>query len=158
MGVVVEREVAVAEQSVVELGDLVAAQQRPNTSHDLLEAERLGDVVVAADREAGDLVLDRVAGRQEQHRHVPPLGAQPAGDLEAVDVGHHHVEHEEVGLPVARERERLLAAGGRAYVEAHELQTGGEQVGDVVLVVDHEHPGLGFSCASVHDHQGTVRA
>ena len=85
------------------------------------------------------------------------LAAQPARDLEPVDVGHHHVEHEQVGLPVAGQGESLLAATGRAHVEAHELQAGREQVGDVVLVVDHEHAGLGVSCTSVHDHQGTVR-
>ena len=43
-----------------------AAQDRLDAGDDLVEAERLGDVVVAADREAGDLVLGVVLGGEEQ--------------------------------------------------------------------------------------------
>ena len=37
---------------------------------DLLQAERLGDVVVAAGREPGDAVLDGVAGGEEEDGYV----------------------------------------------------------------------------------------
>ncbi len=64
--------------------------------HDLLQAERLGHVVVAAGGQPGDPVLDGVLRGQEQHRHVRGVRAQPAQHLQAVDVGQHHVEHHHV--------------------------------------------------------------
>ena len=148
--VLVESEIGVPEQPVVDVGDLVATQERAHSSDDLLETERLGDVVVAADGQPGHLVLHGVAGGEEEHRHVAPIGAQATGHLESVDVGHHHVEDEQVGLPVAREGQRLLPTPGRAYVESDELQSSGQQVGDVGLVVDNENSGLRLSSASVH--------
>jgi hypothetical protein len=49
-----------------------AAQDRLDARDDLVEAERLGDVVVAADGEAGDLVLGVVLrGEEEDGRGVP---------------------------------------------------------------------------------------
>src|SRR3712207_7669600 len=45
-----------------------AAQDRLDASDDLVEAERLRDVVVAADGEAGDLVLGVVFRGEEQDR------------------------------------------------------------------------------------------
>ncbi len=48
-------------------GWLGAAQDRSQPQHQLLQAERLGHVVVAARGEAGDPVVDAVPGGQEQH-------------------------------------------------------------------------------------------
>jgi len=142
--VLVEDDVVVAQQAVVDRhGRRLPPQQRAHPSDDLLEAERLGDVVVAAEGQPGHLVLDRVARGEEQHGRLAAVGAEAPGDLEAVDVGHHHVEHEQVGPPLAHGGERLEAGAGRPYVEADEPQTGREQVGDVRLVVDDEHAGLG---------------
>ena len=76
---------------------LRAAEQRTDAQRQLLERERLGHVVVAAADEAGDAVILGVAGGQEDHRDEVAVCAQPAADLEAVDVGQHHVEHDEVG-------------------------------------------------------------
>ena len=81
-----------------------APQQRAQPGDDLLEAERLGDVVVAAGGQPGDAVLDGVPGGEEQHRHVRVVAAQPAQHLEAVEVGQHHVEHDGVGPNSRAER------------------------------------------------------
>ena len=78
-----------------------AAQHGADAGDELVEAERLRDVVVAAEREAADLVLDGVAGGQEEHRRaVAACAEQALLDLEAVEVGEHHVEHDEVGAEV----------------------------------------------------------
>ena len=47
-----------------------SAQEHADAGHQLLQAERLGDVVVAAEREPTDLVLDGVARGEEQDGHV----------------------------------------------------------------------------------------
>src|SRR5437763_1191560 len=43
--------------------------------------------------QAGDAVLDVVAGREDADRDVDALVAQAAHDADAVEVGHRHVEH-----------------------------------------------------------------
>ena len=75
-----------------------AAQDRADARDELLEAERLGDVVVAAHRQAAHLVLGRVAGGEEDDRHLARARRSGAGDLEALHVGEHHVEDQQVGL------------------------------------------------------------
>ena len=71
-------------------------QQGPGPGDDLGQGEGLGDVIVAADGQSRDLVLQGVAGRQEEHRCPDPVGAQPPGDLEPVEVGEHDIEHDQV--------------------------------------------------------------
>ena len=71
----------------------IRARSRATTSS---RRERLGDVVVATGGQAGDPVLDRVAGGQEEHRYVGLVAAQPPEHLHAVEVGQHHVEHDRV--------------------------------------------------------------
>ena len=87
------------------------AQQRLDARLQLAHAERLGEVVVAADLQSDDLVELGVAGRQEQHRNAR-LRAQAAADLVAVDAGQHDVEHHQIeGLGLGK-RERLVAVDG----------------------------------------------
>ena len=71
------------------------AQQGADPCDELLDAERLGDVVVASEREPAHLVLDGVARREEQDRHLHAIGGEPFGDREPVHVGEHHVEHDQ---------------------------------------------------------------
>ena len=59
-------------------GALGATQHRADARHHLLEAEGLGHVVVAADREPHDLVLVGVLGGEEDHGHAP-VGGPAAG-------------------------------------------------------------------------------
>ena len=115
-----------------------AAQHRAHAGDELLEAERLGDVVVAADREALDLLLGGVARGQEHDRHVVPVGAQPLHDREAVAVGEHDVEHDEVGAERLGRPQGVGAGAGDLDVEAFVAQGGRDEIGDVRLVVDDE--------------------
>ena len=120
-----------------------APQDHPQPGHHLFEAERLGDVVVAAEGEAGDLVLQRVAGGQEQRGRVDAVGAQPAQQPEAVHAGHHHVEDDRVRPDFAGLVQRGGAVGRGVDLETLELQTDREQLDDVGLVVDDEDPRFG---------------
>ena len=117
-----------------------APHQGAQPGDDLLEAERLGDVVVAAGGQAGHPVLDRVLGGQEEHRHVGVVAAHPAQHLEAVEVGEHHVERHRVGLELAGGPDRSDAGGRGADLPALVAQRHAQQLGEVVLVVDDEDP------------------
>jgi hypothetical protein len=118
--VLVEGEVADDEHRVVLLlrDEHGAAHQGAQPGDDLLEAERLGDVVVAARGEAGDAVLDGVAGGEEQDRDAVVVLAHPAQHLEAVHVGQHHVERDRVGLELAGRAHGRHAAAGGAHLPA----------------------------------------
>ena len=83
----------------------------------------------------------RVAGGEEHDGHPHAVAAQPAGDLEAVEVGEHDVEHDELGPEGGGGRDRRPPGGGHGDVEARVAQGGAHQVGDGVLVVDDQHPG-----------------
>ncbi len=77
------------------------------------------------------------------HPGAGALGlAQAAGHLEAVEVGQHHVEHDQVGAAALDGGERRAAGGGPLDLEAVEAEGHGDQLGDVLLVVDDEHVGL----------------
>ena len=67
-------------------------QHRLDPGHDLARAERLGDVVVAAQLQAEHPVDLVVAGGAEQDRHPVALGAQRAAHLGAVHPGQPDVE------------------------------------------------------------------
>ena len=125
---------------------LVAAgppQDGADAGHDLLEAEGLGDVVVAAHREPLDLVLDRVTRGDKDDRQQPAGLPQPAGHLEPVHVGEHDVEDDEVGVVLRGAGDRRPPVAGHGHVEAGEPQRGREQLTDVGLVLDDEERGFG---------------
>ena len=95
---------------------------------------------VAAQGEATHLVVDGVPSRQEQDGHLDAVQAHPADDLEAVDVRQHHVQEHHVRGEVLHLAQGVAARAGHADVEAEVAQGGVEQEGDVLLVVDDEHP------------------
>jgi hypothetical protein len=63
----------------------------------------------------------------------------PACHGHAVEVGHHDVEHEGVGVEVAGDGEGVEARAGRAHLPTFHAQGHRQQVGEHLLVVDDEH-------------------
>ncbi|MBG9885105.1 hypothetical protein ABE10_00595 [Bacillus toyonensis] len=113
-----------------------AAQDRLGAGDDLVEAEGLGDVVVAAGVEPLDLVL-RVVLRGEEEDRSGEAGAPKAlGDAEPVHVGEHDVEDDEVGLLLEDGGDGGGAVGDGLHRESGEAQPRGQQVADVRFVVD----------------------
>ena len=144
-GLLVEGEVVVAQLVVAGAGAAGPAQHRLHPLDQLLDRERLGDVVVDAEAQALDLVGGGVACGQEDDRH-PRAGAfvlaQAAGHLEAVEVGQHDVEHDQVGPALLDGGQRLATGRGPLDLEAVVAEGEGDQLGDVLLVVDGQHEGL----------------
>ena len=135
---------SLVEHEVVEPQDVArqlaggAAQDRLDARDDLGEAERLGDVVVAAGPEGLDLVLDATLRRQEEDRRPEAALAQALPDLDPVDVGEHPVEDDQVGLEGHRLRERVAAGSCLLDLVALVAKRGRDGVDDRRLVVDDE--------------------
>ena len=77
--------------------------------------------------------------RQQDDRDPRPAGlAQQAHDLEPVDPGKHEVEHDEVGVPGRRARQRGVPVAGDPRLVARALEIARDDLGDRGLVVDDE--------------------
>ena len=100
-----------------------APQDRADPGGQLLQAERLGDVVVAAEGQPADLVVGRVPGGQEDHRGTGTAVAQLPDDLEAVQVGEHDVEDDEVRPLLPGHLYRAGAVGRGRHRESGEART-----------------------------------
>jgi len=64
--------------------------------------------------------------------------ADATSDLEAVEVGEHDVEHDEVRPPAGNGLQGASSRGGPFHLEAVVAQAHGHQLGDVLLVIDNE--------------------
>ncbi len=136
----VHLEIGELQEALVAGVDARPPEQGPDAGDDLGQGEGLGDVVVPADGEPGDLVLQRVAGREEQYGRPDPVGAQPPGDLEPVEVRKHDVEDDQVGRPFLCGAQGGPARHGLLDLEALVAQRGGDGVNDRRLVVDDQNP------------------
>ena len=76
--------------------DRAATHDRPQPGEQLLEGERLSQVVVGARIETANPVSDRVARCEQQHRRPDRRLAQPAHNRETIDPMQHHVENDGV--------------------------------------------------------------
>ena len=132
-------------------GDLLGpAQHGVDPREQLGERERLGDVVVGAEPQRGDLVELVLARRQHDHRDQVVGGAQRGEHLQPVLPGQVDVEQDQpevldLGLgqrvePVARDR------GGVAGELEVERQPGGDRV---VILDDQDPPDHGAGSSAV---------
>ena len=110
----------------------------------LLQVERLDEVVVGAGVEALDAGVDRVARGEHQDRHVA-VGAQLLAHLDAVELRQPEVEDHGVGLEHAGLVERGLAVLGEPHVVALAAQGTTDDIPDIGVVFDYEH-----SCPIAH--------
>ena len=93
--------------------------------------------------------LDRVrrscVSRDDRDRRRPDRRlAHVLQDVEAVDIRQSQVEQDRVGIARGRERERVLAVGGRDGVMAEVAQRLRQTVAQRRLVVDHQNEAHGF--------------
>jgi hypothetical protein len=99
-----------------------APQHRSNAAERLVQAERLGDVVVRAQVEAVDAVGLLVPGGQEDHGDLDADGTHPAKRLEPVPVWHHHIQQNQVRPARRGCTHRLGAACRRGHLEPRQAQ------------------------------------
>ena len=102
--------------------------------------ERLGDIIVGAGIDAGDLVAPAFARGEDQHRHLALVAAPLLEHAQAVLLRQAEIEHHGVvGLGVA-EKMPLLAVEGGIDGVAGLAQRGDELAVKVRIVLDDEKP------------------
>src|SRR6266540_1099179 len=114
-------------------------QKRTHATTELVDRERLRDVVVGAELQPNDLVELVVARGQHDNRHGA-AGAQALADLETVNARQHDVQNDQVRIRLGKKVESLLAVPGRNDAEALALEWVRQELLDGVLVV-HEQDG-----------------
>ena len=113
-----------------------APQQGPQPRQQLVQRERLRQVVVGAGVEAGHPVGDLVA----RGEHRAPGSGRPrrrrsaTADAEAVEPGHHHVEDEQVEAAAGRARARRRRRP-RPRPRSRRTRARGERLADGSVVV-----------------------
>ena len=116
-----------------------APDQGAQPRQHLLDAERLGHVVVGAGIEARDLLRPGIARGQDQHRHIAAPGAPSGEHGHAVDFRQPQIQHHRiVGLGVAEEMALLAVEGGVDGVVGL-AQRGDELAVQVFIVLDYEY-------------------
>ena len=110
------------------------AQQRPHPGLQLQQVEGLGDVVVRAALKAHDLIGVLPLSGQHDDRDIGELPDAHAG-LEAVDLGHHQVQQDQVKAPLPGQLHRLLAVITHLHLIAFVLQVELDALYQHLLVV-----------------------
>ena len=129
---------------------LPAPQERPHPGEQLVERERLGQVVVGAEVEASHAVGDAVARGQEQDRRLDAALAHGAHHAEPVAARQHHVEDDQVvGRTLHDEVERALAVRGQLHRVALLLQPLADEARHLALVLHHQHAHVGATVTCV---------
>jgi hypothetical protein len=128
---------------VQEIGRGLQRQVRAHARHHDRRADRLGDVVHRAQRQATGLVLDLGHRGEEDHRDALGLrvALQPLGILRSVHLRHHDVEQDQVRRALRnRDLQGALAAVGDLDA-IFVLEQAAHQHQVVGRVVHHQHGG-----------------
>ena len=150
VGVLVEGEIGEREDRVHRRRP-GAAKYGADPRGQFLQTERLRYVVVAADGEPGDFVLRGVPRGQEDHRDAVLVPAEPADDLETVDVGQQHVQDDQVEGMIPGQAQRIRPVLRRGHAEPEETQRCRDGLPEELLVVGHEQ--LAAVGAPAHHHR-----
>ena len=115
----ISREVSGAHAQFV--GRHLQPHQRAHAREQRDVGDRLGEEIVGAGLEPAHPVGRLVERRHHHHRNVMRrrIGLEPAADLEAVHLGHHHVEQHDVALGALADRQRFRAATSRSMTSKY---------------------------------------
>jgi hypothetical protein len=117
------------------------AQHRLDPGHQGRLVDGLGQILVGARLEPGHDVLRVGFGGHQDDRDEGEVAValEVLADLDAVHLGHHDVEQDQVRLPFAGERQAFLAVAGRVDLVAVDRKPGFEDVAVGRVVVDDEN-------------------
>src|SRR3954452_16905385 len=116
------------------------AVERTQSEHELPELERLRQVVVGTELEAGDLVVEPVGRGQHQHGQPAPRGDDVPGDLVSGRAGDIPVEDGDVVRVDVEHLERRLPVGGDVRRDRRQAEAVADGLGHVRLVLDDQDP------------------
>ena len=125
------------------VGHHLEPRQRAHARDQRQFGDRLGQEIVGAGFEPAHPVGRLVERGDHDHRNMVGrrVGLQPPADFEAVHVGHHHVEQDEIAFGALADRQRLLAAHRRDDVEIFGRQPRFQQLDVGGNIVDDENAG-----------------
>jgi hypothetical protein len=109
------------------------------------EGKGLGQVVVRPALEAGHPVVERLAGGEQQDRHVVAASPHMAQHVHAVAPGQHPVENEQIEGRGLHLGQRAVAGVRRRHLPAFEAQAFGHGIAGLLFVLDQEDMGIGGS-------------
>ena len=115
-----------------------APQEGPDPGLQLQDVKGLGDIVVGPALKAHDLVRVLPLGRQHDDGDVGELPDAHTG-LEAVDLGHHQVQKDQVEAPLPGQLHRLLAVAAHLHLIALVLQVELDTLDQHLLVVYYQY-------------------
>ncbi|MCY1229537.1 hypothetical protein D9M72_419050 [compost metagenome] len=119
----------------------LAAQHGIDACQQFARRKRLAKVIVGADLKPDDAVDLVAAGREQDHRDVVVLGAQVAQRGQAVDLGHHQVQHDQRRALALQARLQAVAVMHHRDGKALLGQVLAQQVAKFGIVVDDEDLG-----------------
>src|SRR5665213_563772 len=119
--------------------DLRALIRRAHAGLEFGQVERLGHVVVGAQVEPLDALVERVARGEDQYRDVRAPVAQPAQHAQAVDLGQRDVEHDDIVTVDGQRLVRGVAVGGVVDGVAALVERAHERRRQHAVVLDHQH-------------------
>jgi hypothetical protein len=128
----------VAEPDHGRLGAVAAPRERLQPRQELVEGERLRQVVVGAGLQPAHAVLDRVERGQDEHVHVLAGGTQAAQDLEPLDARQHEIQHHDVVGSAARHPQADLAIGRGVDLVARSRQQLPQRLDHLGRVLDEQ--------------------
>ena len=147
----VDGELAELEHLALRLGIGVdAAQQGAHAGDQLARAERLDQVVVGAQLQADDAVLDLALGGEHDDGHVGVV-ADGAANALAGNAREHEVKDDQVEVVLGEFLQRLLAVADGGYPIVLALKICGYGIADGLLVL-HQQDAPGFVA---HEHSST---
>ena len=115
------------------------AVKRPETEHELPEFERLGEVVVGAQLEAGCLVIEPVGGSEHEDRHAAAGRDDDFRDLIPGRPGDVPVQDGDVVGVDAQQRKPRVAVGGDVGRDGFQAKAVANGLGHEGLVLDEQH-------------------
>jgi hypothetical protein len=112
-----------------------------HTSDELVQVERLRNVIVGAEIQTAQLVGLVTPRRHNQYRDTP-VAPQRGTQLETARIRQHDVENDQIGRECSCARQRALAVSGPIHVEAFVQKVLAHECREVGIVFDDEHPFL----------------
>ena len=116
-----------------------APAEGADAGEELLEGERLREVVVGAGVESAHAVVDAVERGKQQDGGVDAAAAEGLAHLHAVDLGQHHVEDDDVVRAFEGHLQALLAVVGEVGGVAFFLEHAADELRQAALILDDKY-------------------
>ena len=115
------------------------AQQDAQPCHQLFIGKGLDEIIVGPGVESQHAVFDAVLGRQQQHRHMRPIGAQLFQYADAVFLRHHDIQHDGVIVCHAQIFQCFFAVMTTVYAVMFLSQFLGDQCIEIAFIICHQY-------------------